>query len=34
MEQEREREHRLLVEGLKHWSRRGSFKKWRSQLDL
>ncbi|MGA2325412.1 MAG: CHAD domain-containing protein [Bryobacteraceae bacterium] len=32
--QEREREHRLLVEGLQLWSRRGSFKKWRSQLDL
>jgi CHAD domain-containing protein len=34
MEQERKREHRLLVDALKHWSRRGSFKKWRSQLDL
>jgi CHAD domain-containing protein len=32
--QEREREHRLLLESLALWGRRRCFKKWRSQLDL
>jgi len=34
MEQEREHGRRQLVESLKRWSHRGSFKKWRSRLDL
>lgn len=32
--QERERGHRVLRTHLEDWSRHGSFKRWRSQLDL
>lgn len=32
--QERERDHRALLAQLEGWSRHGSFKKWRAQLEL
>ncbi len=34
LKREREREHRLLRETLRVWTRSGAFKKWRSQLEL
>ena len=34
LKREREREHRLLREVLRVWTRSGAFKRWRSQLEL
>ena len=34
LKREREREHRLLRETLRFWTRSGAFKRWRSQLEL